>query len=449
MRSAHQRTLCLLIGFLVLSSLSGEAATRYVASYAKGSTPARASVQAAGGVVVADYPAIGVLIAESANPAFRQALAADPSIEQAAPDQLVQWLPGVRVEPSQLKAVAPPNPIPQSNPLNAALLGYQWNIFITRTNLAWAITWGSPVVKVAVLDTGICAHHIDLAGKVDAAESASFVPPAYDCAPCTGCPPWEDQRYHGTHVAGIISTNNIGTAGVAPEVRLRAVKVLNCHGAGMFSWAIQGLMYAAQTGNDVINMSLGAYFPKNLAGAGPLVAALNKAVNYANSMGVLVVSSAGNSAVNLDNDTNGTSVPCQSGAGVCVGATTNLDLLADYSNHGLSGPQVVAPGGGDPWQAPPAYPFGAYILAPCSRHSVVIPACQTGNLYLLASGTSMAAPHVAGAAALVDSVARGGPGSARSAQLKTKLQQAADDLGRPGADNVYSHGRLNTLRAVQ
>jgi len=275
------------------------------------------------------------------------------------------------------------------------------------------------------------------------------VPPAFDCAPCTGCPAWEDQNFHGTHVAGIISTNNIGTAGVAPGIRLRAVKVLNCQGGGMFSWLIQGLMFAADTGNDVINMSLGAYFPKNLAGAGPLVGALNKAVNYANSKGVLVVSAAGNSAIDLDKDGNRTAVPCQSGAGLCVGATTNLDVLADYSNHGLSGPQLTAPGGGSPWAPPPPFPFGAVILAPCSRHSLVIPICQTGDFYLLAAGTSMAAPHVAGAAALADSVAAGGPGSAGAGELKTKLQRTADDLGRPGADSVYSHGRLNTLGAVQ
>jgi subtilisin family serine protease len=304
-------------------------------------------------------------------------------------------------------------------------------------------------VKVAVLDTGICAHHIDMAGKVDAAQSASFVPPAFDCPPCAGCPPWEDQHLHGTHAAGIISTNNIGTAGVAPGIRLRAVKVLNCLGAGMFSWVIQGLMHAADTGNDVINISLAARFPKNLAGAGPLVGALNKAVNYANSKGVLVVSAAGNAAADLDKDRNWTVVPCQSGAGVCVGATTNLDALATYSNHGLSGPQLTAPGGGSPWAPPPPDPFGALILAPCSRHSLLIPICQAGNFYLLALGTSMAAPHVAGAAALVDSVALGGPGSAGAGELKTKLQQTADDLGRRGADNIYSHGRLNTLSAVQ
>ena len=67
-------------------------------------------------------------------------------------------------------------------PVRRLFLPYQWNIFITKTNLAWAVTLGSPAVKVAVLDTGICAHHIDTAGKVDAAQSASFVPPAFDCA---------------------------------------------------------------------------------------------------------------------------------------------------------------------------------------------------------------------------------------------------------------------------
>jgi subtilisin family serine protease len=125
------------------------------------------------------------------------------------------------------------------------------------------------------------------------------------------------------------------------------VKVLNCAGSGAFSWVIAGILHAVNTGNDVINMSLGAVFPKNATGGGQLVAALNKAVNYAQTQGVLVVSAAGNSAIDLDKDGNLAAVPCQSGSGMCVGATARGDALSSFSNHGLSGPQITAPGGGN------------------------------------------------------------------------------------------------------
>lgn len=207
---------------------------------------------------------------------------------------------------------------------------------------------------------------MDLAGKADEAESASFVPPAQDCFPCTGRPAWGGRHCLGTHAAGMIPTNNIGTA-----LRRHAFQVLNLQGAGMFSWLIQGVMHAAQSGNEVVTMSLGAYFPKNSDGPGPLGTALNKAVNYANSTSTLPVSAA----AALEKDRRGASVPCQSGAGVCVGATTNLDVPANCRNHGLSRPQIT----------------------------------PAGHFFLLAAGTSMGAPDVAGAAALADSAALGGP----------------------------------------
>src|SRR5262249_27817869 len=121
-------------------------------------------------------------------------------------------------------------------------------------------------VKVAVLDTGICAHHQDLVGKVNAALSTSFVTELAACdnnanPACPGCPSWEDRNFHGTHVGGIISSNNLGTASVAPNVQLIAVKVLACNGSGPFSAVINGIIYAANAGADVINMSLGAFIP--------------------------------------------------------------------------------------------------------------------------------------------------------------------------------------------
>src|SRR6185369_16433897 len=167
---------------------------------------------------------------------------------------------------------------------------------------------------------------------------------------------------HGTHVSGIIASpiNGNGIVGVAPKAEIVNVKVLeSATGSGAFSWIINGIMYAASSTvqADVINMSLGATFDRINAGGGgtgPLIAALNRAINFATQQGVLVVSAAGNEAVNLDSRL--WSIPAQSGNGMAVSAlapvgffspfgSTNTDLLASYSNIGKSVVSVGAPGG--------------------------------------------------------------------------------------------------------
>jgi subtilisin family serine protease len=426
-------------------------AATYLVEYTK---PAAAvlAVKRAGGTVALDHREIRVLVAESSRPNFLDRLRASPAVRAAAPDRTVRVLEPLagaagaeRVEASALA--------PLGSPFDAAALGLQWPIFATETDLAWATTLGDPAVRVAVLDTGYCAHHDDTAGRVDSATSAAFVAEsdpacAAAAAACPTCPPWEDYAYHGTFVASAIATNNLYSAGVAPEVTLQAIKVIDCAGNANFAAAIGGLLYAVATGADVVNASFGLFYDRSDPDLGTLVGMVAKAVNYAQSRGALVVAGAGNSAVDLDRDGSLTFVPCQGGGALCVGATNALDELASYSNHGVSGPQLVAPGGD--FTAP--VPLGLF-LGPCAPHQVALqlagfPPCAANDL-LYSFGTSFATPMVAGAAALVDSIAPGGPGSASPAQLRTQLLATADDLGEPDTDGLYSHGRLNARRALE
>jgi lantibiotic leader peptide-processing serine protease len=276
--------------------------------------------------------------------------------------------------------------------------------------------------------------------------------------------------WHGTHVAGIIAAvdnvgnTNSGVIGIAPRATIVGVKVLH-GGSGSFGWVIQGILYASTPlaqgggGADIINMSLGAVFPKNDAGAGQLVAAMNKAVNYANRTGVLVVSAAGNDGLDLDHSGNYISVPAQSGAGVAVSATgpvgfaygaMDFDRPSSYTNYGTSAINVAAPGGNDVLYDPtPTAPLCTQpttvgsITRPCWVFDLVLSTSRAG--YTWAEGTSMAAPAASAVAAIIK---QQNPGISLGA-LKTALQNSATDAGKKGADPFYGKGWVNALRACQ
>jgi subtilisin family serine protease len=174
------------------------------------------------------------------------------------------------------------------------------------------------------------------------------------------------------------------------------------------------------------------------------MALLNRAVSYAHRQRATVVVSAGNDTADLDHDGNAFKVFCSSPTVVCVAATgptgsgsvngpfIGVDTPAPYSNYGRSAISVAAPGGN---QRP--------VWAACSRTSLVQPVCQTGNFVVGVSGTSQAAPHATGLAALL--VEKIGKNPDRIWSL---LQQSADDLGQPGTDPYYGKGRINVARAL-
>jgi subtilisin family serine protease len=397
-----------------------------------------ASVTAAGGTLVRVQSEIGVAVVKGlSDAAAGQLTRGNAKVER---DLMVQWVP--TLEDAQA-LVAPDAAAPVSGqsvlpPQSAAFLAFQWNMFQIHAPEAWANHTGIPTVRVAIIDTGLDPDHIDAAGLIDASSSVAFTPSL------SGPPAWADDHFHGTHVGGIVTTNNFGTAGVAPNVTLIAIKVLNSTGSGTFADVISGLIWAANVHANVANLSLGALFPKT--GAGILVAALNRAVNYANSHGVLVVSAAGNAATgfpptDLQHDQNYIEVPCESGTGMCISSTGPGDQHSSFSNYGLSAINVAAPGG----EFGP--PLTSFVLSPCSSRSVMpsLAACKSKTRYLFVIGTSASTPHVSGLAALLDSQFGG---MLNPAQLQSAVQRCSDDIGKSGADPFFGDGRINAFKTV-
>ena len=437
-----------------------------------------ARTSAAGGTVVARVPQIGLAVVRTSDPGFRERISA-VAFADVAEDVVVQWHPGERAAELRLR-VDQPSRAQVLGGSDETFFGLQWAPAAIHAPEAWAAGYGGRGARVAIVDGGIHASHVDLAPNLDVAHSASF---ALDAGGST-IPFDQDVGtfWHGTHVAGIVAAadNGVGSIGIAPQATLIGVKVLQ-NGAGGFGALVQGIVYAATPisegggGADVINLSLGAVLDPHGRGndaagipsardAAQLAAFLGKATTYAHERGVILLAAAGNGDANgvgidFDHTDNLISLPAQSPHVVAISAlgpmgwaqgATDFDRLASYSNFGQSLIGLGGPGGdfafpGNNSCSRPS-PIGP-IVQPCWVFDLVLSTVRGGSDadYGWAAGTSMAAPAAAGVAALII----GKFGRIDPARLEARLRASSDDLGKPGKDDAYGAGRVNALRAVQ
>jgi subtilisin family serine protease len=280
---------------------------------------------------------------------------------------------------------------------------------------AWSSGYDGTGTKVAVLDTGIDAKHPDLAGKVIA--SRSFIP-GEDV---------QDGHGHGTHVTSTIVGSGAASdgrlKGVAPGAQLIVGKVLDKSGSGSDSGVIEGMEWAANSGASVVSMSLGS---DPTDGTDPLSQAVNELTA---STGALFVIAAGNSGSGAET----VSAPGTADAALTVAATDKSDQLADFSSRG--------PRFGDGALKPDIAAPGVNIVA--ARAAGTSMGRPQNDFYTAADGTSMATPHVAGAAAIL---AQQHPDWA-AAQLKAALMSTSRD----DQISVYEQGagRVDVGRAFR
>ncbi len=321
----------------------------------------------------------------------------------------------------------------------------QWN-FLAETGINAPQAWshlqavgrpGGRGVTVAVLDTGVAYADRDRFRRSPDFAPHRFVR-GYDFV---GNDPYaNDDNGHGTHVASTIAENTgngIGLTGIAYGVRIMPVKVLDRTGEGDSGRISRGIRFAADRGAQIINLSF--EFPADITRR--QIPNILDALRYARRKGVLVVGASGNAAAAA------VAYPARSSAVMSVGATTQHGCQADYSNEGQD-LDIVAPGGGvdaaldgDP-ACRPQDPPGLDIYQVTFTGSVRRFGIPDGYI-----GTSMAAPHVTGAAALVIASGLLGP-KPKPAAVERRLMLTARDLGPVGKDSHYGWGRLDAARAT-
>jgi lantibiotic leader peptide-processing serine protease len=323
---------------------------------------------------------------------------------------------------------------------------YQWDIKrVTEDGRSWAINPGNKETLVAVIDTGVDFSHPDL--KENLVFGKAFYP---------GAQPedaFKDAGSHGTHVAGTIAANG-RVMGVGPELAIASYRVSNDQGRMNWTGILSAITTAADDGAVSANLSLGTYSIMNDKQDRALHLSSQRAVQYALKKGMLIIGANGNNGMDL-----GKRMETEKGTGkvydgplfdtftsipgvIGVSSTTNRDTLAYYSNYGSSNVNLSSPGGdyGPSWPNESGDTSQRDLEA---RTLSTIPVSQ--GSYGWKVGTSMAAPKVTAAAALVKAQYP----HLTAQQISTHLQRTAEDLGKPGHDEYFGHGLVNVFNALQ
>ncbi|HEV2751207.1 MAG TPA: S8 family serine peptidase [Gemmatimonadales bacterium] len=464
------------------SSAAVVATGRHIVAFS-GSVPANfaAQVAALGGKVLWVSSGSGLAVVSGLKGNAPATLAGNRGIQEVDADAAIPLdIPLIATESAADGGGGASN----ANPAGAVRFARQWNMLAVRADAAWAHGFlGSSSVSVFMLDSGIDYLHADLVGRVDLNRSVdltgtfltqvvvgndTLIVPFTEADTVAKYFPgrfaFTDLFFHGTHTGATVSSNAVRAAGITSGTTLVSVKVCGFINECPFSSILNGIVYAALNGADVVNMSLGGAFTK--AGNGRFAALLNKTFNFARSRGVTVVVSAGNSAADLDHDGNTYSTFCNTPSVICVAATgplsdanatnpdgnlartgpfTSVDAPSYFTNFGRSAINVAAPGGNSSFGPRLTAPAGrdVFVWAACSQTSLLI-GCFSSPLFIVgAQGTSMSAPHVSGTAALLVSILGRNP-----SQIKARIQQSADNVAGNGTTLFYGKGRLNVARAV-
>ena len=326
-----------------------------------------------------------------------QALEQNPAVEFAEPVFTIPFPKVLREEDT------PPSPPAPANYPNDAMFGKQYSHRVAASQAGWAITKGSPRVLIGIVDSGVDVNHPDLKAKIvdtyNGADNNTDV---------------KDVVGHGTHVAGIaaaLTHNNLGVAGVAPDCGILAVKVSSGDSSYPTTAGIaNGIMWAADHGAAVINLSLGSRSESK---------AITDAVKYALSKNIVVVAATGNDSGKV------MSYPAVVQGVIAVGSTDARDARSRFSNYG-------------PWVSVTAP--GSDILSTFPLNSNLIGQTEYGSI----SGTSMATPFVTGLVGLIRSKYPTMP----AVMVKQVLESSSDDKGKPGFDEEFGHGRVNVANAM-
>ena len=405
------------------------------------------SLKTSGSEIISSIPEIGISIVSSKDVNFIENTMKKKNIDAVVPDYEIAWIPTSKGIEANLPEATPS--IGSTEPYY--YYDYLWGLEAIDAPDAWNAGFTGSGARVFALDSGIDAEHVELAPNLNTSLSASFVPGEdWNVLEST---PFDN---HGTHVAGTIAAaqNGLGLIGVAPHAELVAVKVLSeFTGSGAFSSINAGIVYAGENSADVINMSLGATLNKNGklvdANGDPykipakyvmeIVNAQQKAIDYAYKKGSTIIASAGNDGVNYDGNSAYIKLPGGLNNVVTVSATapegydwtadyTNFDIPASYTTHGKSLVDIAAPGGdGD-----------------VALDDMILSTGNNNSLFWSA-GTSMAAPHVSGVAALI--IAKNG-GDMSPQEVTKQIEKTADKVDGNGQSTFFGKGRINAYRAV-